>query len=252
MSKQQSKQVFNAGNTALSGFQSEGATNNNQLQGVLGNYQSNSNSLYSPITSGYSSLSASGGGYNPTDVSTIEGTYNDLSSGGISPQQLQAMTGQAQQTAASAYKTGEQQLENNIASTGGYGFSGAAEANLARQGSQAASSATNNLLSSLVAQQSQNKIAGASGLNTLNQGMTANQLAALGGQSNIYNTNVNASTNTLQQILQNYQTTGTLTNNDLQTLAKIGAENGWGSNLSNFIQMGAGASAGILGALNGR
>lgn len=249
MSKQQSKQTFNASNTEESTVQNQGAQNNNQLQGILGGYQANASNLFPQINSGYNSLSEAGGGYNPADLSTIDTAYTDLSQGGISPSQLAALTGQAQSSAEAGYKTAWQQMQQQIAATGGYGFTGAAENELARGASQAGSTATNNLLASLVAQQSQNKATGASGLNTLNQGMTANQLQALSGQQGLYNTNVSASTQTLQQILQNFQATGQLSNEDLKILAGIGSEGGAGTYALNALGTAGGVAAGILGAI---
>ena len=130
MSKQQSKQTFNAGNTEESTVQGQGAANNTQLQGVLGGYQSNASNILPGLQSGYSGLATPGGGYNPSDVSSIDTAYTDLSTGGISPTQLAAMTGQAQSSARSGYDNALQVQKNQIAATGGNGFTGEANANL--------------------------------------------------------------------------------------------------------------------------
>src|SRR5579859_6271336 len=179
MSKQQSKQTFNSGNTQLSSTRNQGAEQNSQLQGILGGYQQNAAGMLPGIQSGYQGISAPGGGYNAAALDQMNSTYTDLAQGGISPQQMASLTGQAAQTGQSAYQTAGDQLSRQISATGGYGFSGAAESQLARQGSAAASNATNNMLASLVGQQSANKATGASGLNQVQQGITGNQLASL-------------------------------------------------------------------------
>jgi len=246
VSKNQNKQVFNATNDTLSGVRNQGAANNTQLQNSYSGFSNNANAIFPGVLAGYQGFAGEGGGYDPATLALINSTYGDLAAGGISPEQISAMTGQASDASRSAYKVAGDKMQRQIAATGGYGFSGAASSQLARQGSDAASRAARDVNASIVGMQSQNKAIGAAGLNTVQQGVTGNRLQGLSGQQGLYNTNVGASQQNLQQIIQNFATTGQLSAEDLRILSQIAQTNpNWWENVTNAIG-GIGKAAGSV------
>src|ERR1700734_957174 len=96
MSKNQQKQTFNAANTQESANNTNEGTVSGQLNPILGTAQSNAAGLLPSLTSGYSSLSQPGGGYNPAIAGTINATDTNLATtGGLNPAQISAMQNQA-------------------------------------------------------------------------------------------------------------------------------------------------------------
>lgn len=251
MSKQQSKQVFNSGNTTLSQTRDQGKANQDQLEGALSGYQANAGSLFPGVSGGYSDI-ASSGGYDSNVLAALNTGYGDMAlTGGFSPEQVSSMQNKAGRVAESSYRTGKDELQRNIAATGGYGFGDAAINKLARQGSEAASRSSNDVTAQIAGLQSQNKLAGLGGLGATQQGMVNNKLSALGGNSQLYNTNVAAAQNTLSDIIKNFQVTGQISVEDLKVLEAIGAQAGAGMNTLNTVTSLAGSAAGIMGALPG-
>ena len=234
---QQQQQQNNANETSASGT----------LGGVLGTSQSTAASTLPGITAGYSDIAGTGGGVNPT----ADSTYTNLATtGGISPASIQAMKDEASQAAQSTYATGSAAASRTAASTGGYGNTGAVQANLARTGSQAASTAATNELASITGLQQAGEEAGAGGLATEQQNVTGNKLAALGGSTNIYGMNESQISSTVSQILQNYQQTGSLNNQDLAVLTNLADQPGVFSQIVSTIGTLGGAAGGIISALN--
>lgn len=249
MSKNQQKQVFNASNQGLAYAQNQGAANNQQLQGAYSGYQSNANALFPGISSGYSDISNSGG-YDPSKLADINQGYESFSqTGGLAPSDISAITNQASNAARSTYQTAQSDLQRQIAATGGFGFTGAAMGNLARQGSIAASNAANSAQAQLVPMIQSGKLAGLGGLAGVQQNLTGNKLNALQGQSGLYNTNVAATQNTLSDIIKNFQVTGQLSNDDLKVLANIAntQQNWWEGPIGGAIGGAAQAGLGFLG-----
>jgi hypothetical protein len=243
MSKNQQKQTFNAANTQESANNTNEATVSGQLNPILGTAQNNAAALLPSLTTGYSSLSQPGGGYNPAIMGTINSTDTNLATtGGITPEQVTSMQDQAITGAQSSFATQGAAAQRAQAATGGYGLSGSLLANLARGESQAAAPAITGVNASITGMQQAGEEAGAQQLNTVQQAQTGNQLQALSGTSNLYGLDINQATQTMNQILQNYQQTGQLNNQDLSILTQIGQSQPglWGT-----IQSALGTVAGI-------
>lgn len=252
MSKNQQKQASNAANTTLSDIRNQGSANNQQLQGVASGYQNNAKDLYPGVAGGYSDI-AKTGGYDPDTLATLKSGYsNMINTGGISADDETALRGRANATATSTYKTGEDQLKRNIAATGGFGFGDAAISSLARQGSEAATGASNDINARIVGMRNQNQFAGLEGLNSTQKDVTGGRLAGLSGSAGLYGTNVAATQDTLNQIIKNFQTTGSLSVEDLKVLTDIAnKEPNWWNNVSNAIGTLGSNVAGIASGVGG-
>lgn len=222
---------------------------NTQLQGVLGTAQSNAASLLPGVVSGYSDIQ-SGGGYDPSILGNINSTYGDLAStGGISPGQETAIKNEASQAARSTYQTASDQAQRQMAATGGYGVSGSITGSLARQGSEAASTAANAATAQLAPIEQQGKIAGAAGLSNTQQNLASNKLAATQGLTNVYGMNETQVNATVGQILQNYQQTGQLNNQDMSILTNLAEQPGVFDKIVSTIGTLGGAATGVMSAL---
>jgi len=243
MSKNQQKQVTNAANTQLSSTRDQGASNNQQLQSVFGDYQSNAKNLFPGLAGGFNDI-ASTGGFNPAQLDKIQSGYTNLAlTGGYTPEDMAYMRNAAADSARSAYSTGRDELQRNIAATGGYGFGTAAINSLARKGSEAATDATGKVNADIARNKIQNQYQGLQGLQGLEQAQVGNRLSGLAGGSNLYNTNVAATQNTLEDIIKNFQVTGSLSADDLKTLAGLAnSTKNWWEN----VQGVAGPVGGML------
>lgn len=242
------------------------ATNNanagvvgSQLNSTLGTAQSNAAGLLPGITSGYADISTTGG-YDPAQLNTINNTFGDLATtGGISGADQVSMQNRAAEAAKSAYSTGADAASRSAAATGGYGATGGAiQADLARKGSQAAATAVEDTNASITGMRQAGQVAGATGLNTTQQNQVGNKLAGLGGQSNIYGMNEAQATQTIGQIMQNYQQTGSLNNQDLSILTNLANQPGmmdkimqWQLQLSEGFKDSAQGASSIIGAVGG-
>lgn len=98
----------------------------------------------------------------------VPGLTNFAQTGGISPEQSALTRQQAQGTVSSIYSSMQNNLNRQRAIQGGYspGY-GANSAQLARQGSASASNAVNQANLGLLQQQTQNQLAGLGGLSNL-------------------------------------------------------------------------------------
>lgn len=217
------------------------------LNGILGTAQGNASNILPGVTSGYSDIATTGGGSDPI----ARETYTKLATtGGISPEDAQAIKSEASDAARSTYQTGQAQASRTAAATGGYGDTSAVQALLARQGSEAAANASTNSQAELARIKQPGQIAGAQGLAAGQQSQTSNKLAALSGQSNIYGMNEQQINTTVGQILQNYQQTGTLNNQDLAILTNLANQPGVFDKIVGTIGTLGGAAAGVLGAIH--
>ena len=139
------------------------------FQTSLGTAQGNQASEFNSATGNISNLQniSATGGYDPTQLSQIEGGYTDLANtGGYTPQQAQQFVQQATEGTQSTYGALENQAKNNAVATGGLGTGGGLS-QMARQLGQVQG---NNTLNAEVA---------------LNQSQTSNKLAGLGGEANV-------------------------------------------------------------------
>lgn len=250
MSKSQQKSTYNTASGQVQTNTSNEAAANAQLQGVLGTAQQNTSNLYPAITGGYGDVYSTGG-YDPGALTTITNDATNLATtGGVTPAQVGALQDESAAAAASAYKTAGAEAQRRAAITGGYGEGGAIDAYMARQASNAGSAAAQQAIGTITPMIQQGEIAGAGILNTTQQNMAANKLAALGGTSNIYGLNDAQVTATLNQILTNYNQTGQLNANDIKIMAEIAnSQKGLGANLLNIIQTLGGVASGIMGSL---
>ena len=153
-------------------------------------------------------------------------------------------------------QTGQDSAARASAATGGYGATGGAiQANLARQGSQAAATAVEDTNASITGLKQSGMIAGAQGLNTSQQNQATNKLSATAGLTNIYGMNESQVSTTVSQILQNYQQTGQLNNQDLTILTNLANQPGVFDKIVGTIGTLGGAAAGVMsgiGAMNGK
>lgn len=166
--------VGNSTNQQLNTIATGGNQFNDQLQGILGSTQ----------TSG---LSGAGEAANT-------GFSNLAATGGYNPSQISALKDEGSEAARSSYQTGSDAYSRALAASGGYGASGDATANLARQGSQAASTAAVSTDANIAQNQIQNQLAGLSGqagLYGLNQGVMLNLLNTMLGNKSATNAATN-------------------------------------------------------------
>lgn len=253
MSKNQNKQVTNRTNTAISDNTKQGGENDQLLKGATGAYQNNASGLFPGLSAGFGDIASTTGGYDPSILSGLNSKYQDFANyGGISPSDTAALQNQASQTARSSYQTGEDQLKRNISATGGYGFGASAINSLAAKGADASGTAINDINARIAGQKSSNQLAGLQGQAGLQQSQVNNRLSGLSGQQGIYNTNVAATQNSLEQIIKNFQVTGSLTAQDLQTLTALSkAQPNWWETVMQVANPIGGALSGIGTAIGG-
>ena len=250
MSKSQQNQTYSAAQGQVQQNNANETAAGSTLNGILGTSQGNANSLFPSITGNYSNL-ASTGGYDPSVQNTIEGTATNLATtGGLTPGNISAIKDEAAQSGASAYQTAAGTAARDAAVTGGYGNSGAIEQSLARQASNAASAATQGALGQVAGLQQSGEIAGTQALNTEQQNIAGNKLAATAGETNVYGLNEAQTTATMNQILQNYQQTGALNNQDLAVLTNLANQPGAFDKFVSSLEGLGGTAAGIIGAVN--
>jgi hypothetical protein len=267
MSKAQQSSTYSAAQGQMQQNQSNEASANTQIQGVLSGAENTASSVLPGVTSGYSDLAGSGGGLD----TTAENAYSTLAAGtpqattlantgGLSPSGIQAMKDEASQAAQSTYATGQAAAARTAAATGGYGNTSAVQENLARTGGQAAATATQNELASITGMQQQGEEAGTSllqsgmtsgagGLAAGQQNVTSNKLAALGGATNIYGMSESQVTSTVSQILQNYQQTGQLNASDMGVLQNLANQPGVFDKIISTIGTLGGAAGGVMSGI---
>lgn len=250
MSKSQQKSTYNTANAQIQSNNDNEAAANSVIQGVLGTAEQNASSLYPAVTAGYEDIYSTGG-YDPGALTTITNDATNLATtGGITPAEVGALQDESAAAAASAYKSGQSEAERQKAVTGGYGESGAIDAAMARGASNAGSAAAQQAIGTITPMIQQGEEAGAGILNTTQQNMAGNKLAATGGAANMYGLNASQVTATINQILTNYQQTGQLNASDIKLMGDIAnAQKGWGANLMGAIQTLGGTAAGIMGGI---
>ena len=232
----------NANQTAASG----------QLNSILGTAQSNAASMLPGITQNYSDIYNSGG-YDPSILGTINTTNTNLATtGGISEADATAMRDRASEAARSTYASGQDAAARSSAATGGYGATGGAIAsNLARTGSEAAAKSVVDTNASITGLRQAGMEAGATGLDRTQSNIASNKLAATAGATNIYGMNETQVNTTVGQILQNYQQTGQLNNQDLSILTNLANQPGVFDKIVSTIGTLGGAAAGIISGVKG-
>ena len=228
------------------------STTSGQLNSILGTATGNANNLFPGITGNYSDISGTGG-YDPNMLNTINTTGTNLATtGGISGADATSMQNRAAEAAKSTYMTGQADASRASAATGGYGVTGGAiDTALARKGSQAASTAVEDTNASIAGLRQQGEVAGAGILGQTQQNLTGNKLAATAGLTNVYGMNENQINQTVGQILQNYQQTGQLNNQDLTILTNLANQPGVFDKIVGTIGTLGGAAAGIMTGIGG-
>jgi len=228
---------------------------NKTATGVLSTAQGTAANLLPGITGGYQDI-ASTGGYDPAMAGTINTTFGNLATtGGVSDTDANSMRNRAAEAARSTYATGADAAARSAAATGGYGATGGAiQEDLARKGSQAAATAVEDTNASITGMKQSGMVAGAQGLSNVQQNMAGNKLSATAGLTNIYGMNENQVSTTVSQILQNYQQTGQLNNQDLTILTNLANQPGVFDKIMSTVGTLGGAAAGVMsgiGAMNG-
>lgn len=245
MGKADQKALKNQANAAIAQNNANMQGLNTQLQSILGQEQGVASSLLPGVTAGFSDI-MSGGGLDPT----AKATYADFAqTGGISPASETAMRNRAGEAATSAYSTAGDKARRMMSATGGYGSGAGLLSSMARQGSQAAAQATEDTSATLAGMKQQGMLAGAGGL----QSGLQTKLQALSGMGNLYGLTENQINATVGNILQNYQQTGQLNNQDMQILQNLANQPGVFDKIVGTIGTLGGAAGGIMsgiGALN--
>jgi len=226
------------------------ATASGQMNSVLGTATGNANNLFPGITGNYSDISGTGG-YDPNVLNTINQTGTNLTTtGGISDADANSMRNRASEAARSTYQTGQDAMQRANMATGGYGVTGGAiQEDLARKGSQAAATAVEDTNASIAGIKQSGQIAGTGILGQTQQNLTGNKLAATAGLTNIYGMNESQVSTTVSQILQNYQQTGQLNNQDLTILTNLANQPGVFDKIMSTIGTLGGAAAGVMSGI---
>ena len=249
----------------------QNTTNQSEVGGKLNTVYdratSTAGSILPGITAGYSDIAGTGGGVDPTSQDAYKrltggGAVSQdlLQFGGITPEGRQAIKAEASDAARSTYQTAQDRATRTAAATGGYGDTSAIQSHLARQGSEAAANAAvkGEAEATRLGQSGRLQAAsisnaatatGAQGLGQAQQNVTANRLAALGGNTNIYGMNEQQVNTTIDQILKNYQQTGQLNAQDLAILTNLANQPGVFDKIVSTIGTIGGAAAGVLGAV---
>jgi hypothetical protein len=150
------------------------------------------------------------------DYSTAAAGYGNFAqTGGLSPSDISTLQSSATQGVGDVYQSLEDEASRRAATTG---QSAAADiAQLGRQAGEAESNALTNVNAQLAGMIQGGKEFG------------------VAGQGGLYGMDVQQMETTVNQILQNFEATGQLSNADLAILQKIGAQPGVGSNILNTI-----------------
>jgi hypothetical protein len=248
MSKSDTATAKNQAQKNISGIAAGGAVNQEQIGGMLDTARSTSAGVLPSIIGGYSDISSTGG-YDPAILGNLRSGYQNMATtGGVSPESEAALGSQAASGARSVYDTLRANAARTSTSTGGYGDTSAIQANLARQGANAATASTSELGAKLAGMKQSGTIAGLAGIGTTEQGVAQGRLAGLGGLGNVYSQNLNQETNAMSQLIDNYAKQYGLTSGETQTLQKIAAMPGFGTNLmSGIIGLGGVASGAMTG-----
>jgi hypothetical protein len=247
MGKADQNQAKQAARAQTDSNNAQGGAIGGQLNSILGTAQSTAGSLQPQVTNHYEDIFSSGG-YNPAILGDIRDNYrNFASTGGISDVDATAIRNRAADTASSTYKVAADQAQRTASATGGYGdVSAAVSADLARKGSQAASTAVTGADASIVGMRQAGKEFGVAGLGQTEQNIASNKLAATAGLTNVYGLNEAQVSATVDSIIKNYQTTGTLNNQDLTILTNLANQPGVFDKIVGTIGTLGGAAAGVM------
>ena len=191
MAKQQTKQANNTVNNTVSAANDQTQTQGQVLSGQQGVSAGQANESYDTAQNNYRTAADTFGNA-ATGFSTMANT------GGFTPEDKSAYLSRAEDAATSAYKTAGDQAQRTRAAAGGLG-TGGETAQMARQASEAGSSAVKGAQSDLNTQINANKLAGLSGTNA-----SASGLAGVGsGEGTLYNSASGTLTEQGRQVLQN-------------------------------------------------
>lgn len=250
MGKRDQNRQKEALNQDVSRTQQQSGQISGQLQDILGGARRTSSDLLPGISAGYSDI-LSTGGYDPSVLGNIRNMYSTYAKeGGISDAGADAIRRRAFRTAESTYENERNRAQRAGSITGNYGYSGALAGNLARKGSQAATRAVTDAEAEIAKLRQTGTLAGAQGLAGLEQSMAQNRLGALSGISNIYGLNMQEVDATIDNILKEYQLTGTLTQNNRQMLIELANRPGVYDKIISTIATLGGSAAGVMAATN--
>jgi hypothetical protein len=225
------------------------------FQNSLGTAQGNQASQLSGATSGIANLQnlSSTGGYDPTQLNQIQGGYTDLANnGGYTPQQSQQFVQQATEGTQATYGSLENQAKNNTVATGGLGTGGGLS-QMARQLSQAQGQNTLNAEVALNQSQTGNKLAGLGGEASVASSVAGNKLqgteTANSQLSQLYNTTTGQITSLGQQMLSSLGLDFGTQDQAIAALTNLSKNPGLFQTAYGDIIQGAGAAAGVMGAM---
>lgn len=238
------------------GFAGPGSSLYTGFQNSLGTAQGNQASQLSGAMGNISNLQnlSSTGGYDPNQLSQIEGGYSDLATtGGYTPQQSQQFIQQATEGTQATYGALENQAKQSQRATGGLGTSGGLS-QMARQLSQAQGQNTLNAEVALNQSQTSNKLSGLGGEANVAGNVASNKLQgteAAGSQLNqLYNTTTGQVTALGNQILSTLGLDFSTQADAAGILQKVGQQPSLLQSIISNIVTAGGAAAGAYGAVN--
>lgn len=251
MSKADTKTAKNQAQQNIAGIASGGAENKEQLEGALGTAQSTAADVLPFVVGGYSDISTSGG-FDPAILGSLRTGYSDMArTGGVSPESRAALSSQASSGVRSVFDTLRSRASRLSTASGGYGNPAALEANIARQGSNAASETMSSFGAKLADMEQRGKIAGLSGLGETERSVALGRLGGLGGLGSVYGQNLSMTSATMGQIIDNYAKQNGLSNEEAALLQRIAMQPGIGTNIMNSIIGLGGAAAGVMTGMGG-
>lgn len=250
MGKADQQQMKRTRESEISGIKKKGAEQEEMLEGQYGEARAQKQALYPQLTSSYGDIMATGG-YDPAVLGNLRDVYSEYTkTGGVSEAEAGAMRSRAHQAAIGAYDVSKQEAQRIASATGGYGDTSAAtQASLARKGSQAAERATIGSDAEIARLRQGGRLQGAAGMTGLEQSQVQNKLSAAAGMSNIYGLSVQEASRVVDQILDNYRTTGQLTADQQAQLQQLANMPGVFDKIMGAIGTIGGAAGGVMGGL---
>lgn len=228
----------------LANIQQASQRNEAQLNTLFNQGQATTNYLQPGLTAGWGDIAVTGG-FDPTHLDTSYRAFTNLAQGGIPEADAGAMRRQATAGVEGIYGGLAGQVARSASATGD--MSGSLASRLARQGGEASARAITGVNAEIARQRAANTAVGAEGLTRTQQAVSEGRIRGLTGQTGIYGMNMEQTMNSVRGILQNYQVTGQLSNQDLGILQEISKRPG----LFDNIIRGIGAGAGVISAISG-
>lgn len=245
MAKSDQKDVQARTKGNMDWIKSQGDANRAVIGDVYNRSVAASQEMYPGITAGYGDIAGVTGGYDPTTLNTINTAYTGLAQGGYTPGDIGALKREATAGVSGAIGGLTDTARRLSAATGSSG-SGALS-RMARTAGETSARAVTGVNADIARQKAANIATGAGGLSSVQQAITGQRLGALGGASNIYGMNMQQMSDSVRNIIQNYQATGNMSNQDLQILQEISKRPGIFDNIMRGLGVVAGGASAIMG-----